>query len=79
MHFKISKNLRIPNLLLFFLQLRRLLSDLQFCYFLLIQYCKTYVRTMLPPVGRNWQLIYPNYLGDLLIFISRCHVSTSQH
>jgi hypothetical protein len=28
---------------------------------------KTYSGTMLPPVGRNWQLIYPNYSGIHLI------------
>ncbi len=51
MHPKNSKILKIPKLLL--------LSFQQFCNFSLIESCKTYLGTMLPPGGRNWYLIHP--------------------
>jgi len=36
-----------------------LLNYSQFCDFLLIKRCKTYLGPILPPFDRNWQLIYP--------------------
>ena len=35
----------------------------QFCDFSLNKSCKTYLGPMLPPVGRNWQLISPHWNG----------------
>jgi hypothetical protein len=32
----------------------------QFCDFSLNKSCKAYLGTMLPPVGKNWQLISPH-------------------
>ncbi len=51
------KNIRVPKLCLFFLQLQWLLSFGQFCDFSLNKSCKTYLGTMMPPGSRNWQLI----------------------
>ncbi len=33
---------------------------LSYCYFSLNKSCRTYMRPMMPPDGRNWQLIYTN-------------------
>jgi len=47
----------------------RLLFQLQWslrysqCYaFSLNKSCKTYQETAMPPIGTNWQLIYPNFI-----------------
>ncbi len=42
------------------LQLRQFLSYQQFCYLSQNKCCENIARTLLPPFGRNWQLIYPN-------------------
>ncbi len=54
------KNPRIQNMCSVFLWLQWLLSYQQFCDFLLNKRCKIYMRPMLPPGSRNWQLIYPH-------------------
>jgi hypothetical protein len=48
-----------------FLLLCWMLSYEQFCDFSLIKSCKTYLGPMLPPGGRNLQLIYPLSWGSV--------------
>ncbi len=38
-----------------------LLSYGQFCNFSLNKSCKTFLEPVLPPVIKNWQLVYPNW------------------
>ncbi len=54
-------NARIPYLCLFFIRLKWLLSYKQFGDILLNKSCKRYPEPMLPPGGRNWQLINLHY------------------
>ncbi len=66
----LPKNIpRILNLCIFFAQLQWLLSDWYFCDFSQHKSCKTYLRTMLPPRRRNWQLIYHNLQTWRLFFV----------
>ena len=55
--------LRTHNLWLFFSSFSGCWVIQNFCNFSLIKSCKTYLRPILPPGGRNWQLIYANYLS----------------
>ncbi len=58
----IFKILSIPNMYLFFLQLfQQLWIYYHFCVLSLNSNCQTYLGTMWPPGGRNWQLI--NFYG----------------
>ncbi len=45
----------------FFSSFRGFLSCSKFCDFLVNKSWKTYLGLMLPPVGRNWQLISPHF------------------
>ncbi len=51
----------MPNMFLFFLKLQCLPSYWKIWDFSLNRSCKTYRGPMLPPYGRNWQLISPHY------------------
>ncbi len=57
--FYILSNIK-KNMSLLFLWLKQLLNYHTFCDFSLTRSCKTYLRPVLPPCGRSWQLIYLN-------------------
>ncbi len=54
--------LRIPNLRLFFMSLQWLLSYHQFFDYSQNKSFKKYLEPLLPPAGRNLQLLHPYYL-----------------
>jgi hypothetical protein len=58
---KISKILRIPNMCLFLSAFSVCRVICKFVIFLLNKSCKHIWEQLLPPVGRKWQLIYPNW------------------
>jgi len=41
------------------------------CDFLRIKICKTYPRSVLPPGGLKWQLVYPNFRSNVLVLFGR--------
>ncbi len=51
----------------FFLQSQWFQSYQQFSNFSIDKSCKTYPRIILPPCGKNWQLICPNSFSALLM------------
>ncbi len=61
MYSKKFLNSKDSKSVLIFLLLQWWLIYYQFCDFSLNKSCKTYPETKLPPGGRNWQHIYPNW------------------
>ncbi len=68
-----SKNLMIPNVYIFFSRFTGCWVINSFMIFYLIFSYKTYLRHMLPPVGRKRQLIYPHCYAKCCHGIKKPH------